>query len=205
MGCYRESAMRNIFFILMLLSFPALYAQDEGGFWDIDKDGIQDSITLDSARMKIICKLSTQDYKPIESLELDNYGNLDYIMVGDEGFSYTNNWMRAGYSCYFAYDEEKKRIRLVSMTRYEFGNAVGDGRGESGVDLLTGEYEGDWSYADYEISELFDLPTIKEHMPFPTIYLEDFSDETYFDFAKRCAALFHKYTKIHREGREKDQ
>lgn len=116
--------MRNIFFILMLLSFPTLYAQDEGGFWDIDKDGIQDSITLDSARMKIICKLSTQDYKPIESLELDNYGNLDYI---------------------------------------------------------------------------------KEHMSFPAIYLEDFSDETYFDFAKRCAALFHKYTEIHQESREETE
>jgi len=186
----------------MFLSFPALYAQNEAEFWDIDKDGIQDSVVLDTARMKIICKLSTQDYKPIESMELENYGNLDYIMSDDSGFSYHNNWMRAGYSCYFGYEENTKRIRMIRMTRYEFGNAANDGSGESSVDLLTGEYSGSWNYFDYERLELFAIPTINTQMHFPAIYLEDFSDETYFSFGEKCAELYHEHKEKHQKSRE---
>jgi len=191
-------------FALILLSIYALSAQDKdkARIWDIDKDGKPDYAVLDTTQMKIVCKLSTHNYIPIESMVIENYENQDYILLDDSGFGYYNNWMRAGYACYFGYDENKKRIRLVTMTRYEFGNAANDGSGESSINLLTGEYTGNWNYADYETLELFNIPAINTHMEFPEIYLEDFSDETYFDYGEKCAELYHKYKKIHQENRK---
>lgn len=85
-------------------------------------------------------------------------------------------------------------MRLIGMDRYEFGNAANDGSGESSVNLLTGDYIGDWNYydpsANEEAGELIKIPTIKTKMLFAKIYLEAFSEETYFGYAERCSELY---------------
>ena len=82
------------------------------------------------------------------------------------------------------------------MSRYEFGNAANDGSGESSVNLLTGDYIGNWNYSDQETDILIKIPTIKTKMKFKNINLEDFAEETYFNYAEKCAELYHKHKKI---------
>ena len=86
------------------------------------------------------------------------------------------------------------------MSRYEFGNAVNDGSGESSVNLLTGDYIGNWNYYDHlannEAGELVKIPTIKTKMKFKVIHLEDFGEDVYFDYGERCAALYYKQKEI---------
>ncbi len=80
------------------------------------------------------------------------------------------------------------------MSRYEFGNAANDGSGKSSVNLLTGDYIGNWNYYDETKNKLVKIPTIKTKMYFPKIYLEEFNDET--NYPEKCATLYYKYKKI---------
>ncbi|SDG50937.1 hypothetical protein SAMN05421827_107117 [Pedobacter terrae] len=57
--------------------------------------------------------------------------------------------MRSGYACQFRYRKNEKRMRLIGMSEYAFGNATHDGSGEASINLLTGDYVGDWHYFDY--------------------------------------------------------
>ena len=86
-------------------------------------------------------------------------------------------------------------MQLIGMSRYEFGNVLNDDSGESSVNLLTGDYIGNWNFSVWENEDdkLIKIPTIKTKMYFKTINLEDFSQDTYFDYAKKCAELYHKH------------
>jgi hypothetical protein len=106
------------------------------------------------------------------------------------GFEFSNNWMRAGYTNQFRYNPKTKKIQLIRMARYEFGNAANDGSGESSVNLLTRDYLGNWNYSDMESERLVKISTIKAKMKFEIINLEDFTEEIYFDYADRCAELY---------------
>lgn len=115
--------------------------------------------------------------------------------------------MRTGYSAQFRFEKKEKRIRLIGMSRYEFGNAVNDGSGESSVNLLTGDYIGDWNYFDHfannEKGELIKIPTIKTKMVFRKIYLKDFTDEIPYDFTSKCAELYEKHKIVEMKKRKK--
>jgi curved DNA-binding protein CbpA len=158
---------------------------------DLDKDGIMDRVYIEKNR--IICRLSTQQFKEMQSQEIETFNS--GIREARNGFSFYIHWMRAGYENQFRYDSKTKRIQLIGMSRYEFGNAANDGSGESSVNLLTGDYVGDWNYSDEEREELIKIPTIKTKISFGKIYLEDFSEETFLGFADKCAELYH----IHKE------
>lgn len=116
--------------------------------------------------------------------------DLNFLMIGCVQATKTN----------IRYNNKTKKIQLIGMSRYEFGNAVHDGNGESSVNLLTADYIGDWNYFDHlannEEGELVKIPTIKIKMNFEVINLEDFDEEIYFDYAERCAELYHKYKEI---------
>ena len=86
------------------------------------------------------------------------------------------------------------------MSRYEFGPANNDGSGKSSVNLLTGDYIGNWNYSDLESDSLIKIPTIETKMKFKIINLEDFSDETYFNYSEKCSELYHKHKKIKMNG-----
>lgn len=167
---------------------------------DIDNDGKNDTIFVDVEKSTIVCNLSTLNYKSISSKPIEILNEPSGVIETKNGFAFFNDWMRAGYKNQFRYNSKTKKIQLIGMSRYEFGNAVNDGSGESSVNLLTGDYIGNWNYFDYlannEEGELVKISTIRTKMKFKAINLEDFSDETYFNYAERCAELYHKHKEI---------
>lgn len=183
-------------YIVLLFCFLQMmaYSQDKL-VKDLDNDDVKDTVYVDSGRSVIICKLSTQQFRKMESQPIEIENESSGIRDAKGGFYYVNNWMRAGYSNQFRYDAKTKKVQLIGMSRYEFGNAANDGSGESSVNLLTGKYIGDWNYYDQEKEELTPVPTIKIKMPFGKIYLENFSDATYFGFAEKCSELFYERKK----------
>lgn len=163
---------------------------------DIDFDGINDTIYIDETEAVIVAKLSTQQFKKIKSQPLEITPQ-SFIEPTKNGFEFQNNWMRAGYANQFRYEKKEKRIRLIGMSRYEFGNAANDGSGESSVNLLTNDYIGEWNYFDHlandENGELVKIPTIKTKMKFDKIYLDYFSDESYSEFSLKCSELYYTH------------
>ncbi|MFY8003930.1 MAG: hypothetical protein ACOVNR_03775 [Chitinophagaceae bacterium] len=167
---------------------------------DVDNDSVIDTVYVDSIKSAIVCKLSTYNFKEITSKPIDILNDQSGINETINGFEFFNDWMRSGYKNQFRFNQKTRKIQLIGMSRYEFGNAANDGSGESSVNLLSGDYIGNWNYFDYkannENGELIKIPTIKAKMKFKVINLEDFSDEIYFDFAEKCSELFYKQKEI---------
>jgi len=163
---------------------------------DIDNDGKNDSVFVDVEKSTIVCILSTLNYKSVSSKPIEILNEPSGITETKNGFEFFNDWMRAGYKNQFRYNTQTKKIQLIGMSRYEIGNAANDGSGESSVNLLTGDYIGNWNYSDQETDILIKIPTIKTKMKFKNINFEDFAEETYFNYAEKCAELYHKHKKI---------
>lgn len=169
---------------------------------DMDLDKRPDTVIFDKARAIIICKLSTQEFREIKSLNLTFDGRQSGIEKKGNRFTYTVPHMRAGYHCDFAYNKVLKKIQLVGMNRYEFGPANNDGSGESNVNLLTDDYAGVWNYYDMENSKLVEMPAIKTKMVLPKTYLGTFDDKIINQYISRCVKLFEK-EKANRIGQRK--
>ncbi|KFE97067.1 hypothetical protein [Chryseobacterium luteum] len=200
--------MKRILQIFVLISSCSFMAAQDQLLKDIDFDSVKDSIFLDRKESVIVCRLSSEGFKvqkslPIKYLDETSSG----IKETKNGFELNNNWMRSGYSAQFRFEKKDKRIRLIGMDRYEFGNAANDGSGESSVNLLTEDYIGDWNYFDHlannENGELIKIPTIKIKMPFRKIYLQDFNDEIPYNFTSQCADLYEKYKSLEMKKRKK--
>lgn len=150
--------------LLILLITPMLIFGQNKFTKDLDGDTIMDSIYIDYDTLKIVCQLSTTNFKKIKSKEIEMLNQSSSIDDAKDGFLFSNHWMRAGYHNQFRYDKNTNRIRLIGMSRYEFGNASNDGSGESSVNLLTRDYIGNWNYYDNDKNELIKIPTIKTKM-----------------------------------------
>lgn len=164
---------------------------------DIDFDGRPDTVYLDENENKMICRLSTQNFKKLKSKKIETDGDNTSLEPKKNGFEISTNWMRSGYACQFRYQKNEKRMRLIGMSEYAFGNATHDGSGEASINLLTGDYVGDWHYFDYsannEKGELVKIPTIKAKMQIKKIYLEDFDGEQYDAISEKFIALIEKH------------
>ena len=172
---------------------------------DLDNDGIRDTVYLSVEDSTIVCRLSTQNFAKIASKPIEILNTQSGVSETQNGFQFFNDWMRAGYKNQFRYNPKTKKIQLIGMSRYEFGNAANDGSGESSVNLLTGDYIGNWNYSVWEDEDdkLIKIPTIKTKMYFKTINLEDFSQDTYFDYAEKCAELYHRHKSLKMKKRNK--
>lgn len=159
---------------------------------DIDFDGINDTVYIDIEKSTIICKLSTENFKPISSKPIEILNLSSGIMDAKNGFIFYNDWMRAGYKNQFRYNTKTKKVQLIGMSQYAYGNAANDGSGESSVNLLTNDYIGNWNFFDLESDKLIKIPTIKTKMKFGIINLEDFSEDTYFDYDEKSSELYYK-------------
>ena len=191
----KKTTITLLFILIQIIAFG-----QEKLIKDIDNDGVKDTIFVDSINSTIVCKLSTNNFKPSFSKPIGILNNPSGIVETKNGFEFFNDWMRAGYKNQFRYNSKTKKIQLIGMSRYEFGPASNDGSGESSVNLLTGNYIGDWNYYDFlannEEGELVKMKTIKTKMNFKVINLEDFDDNVYFGYADRCSTLYEKYKKI---------
>lgn len=159
---------------------------------DLDFDGVNDSVYIDIDKSTIVCRLSTQKFRKISSKPIDILNLSAGIIDAKNGFIFYNDWMRAGYKNQFRYNTNTKKVQLIGMSRYEYGNAAHDGSGESSLNLLTGDYIGNWNFFDLESDKLIKIPTIKSKMKFGIINLENFGEDTYFDYAERCSELYYK-------------
>lgn len=175
-----------IFYIMIYIS-AAVFAQDSSKFIlikDIDSDNIADTIRLSPIDSVIVCSLSTRQYRRINSkkIYIDNENTMGIrLIASNRGFIYAFDWMRAGYSSEFVYDEQKKHIRLSKVSSYYLGNALGDGRHDTNLNLLTNEYNRSSFYFDNEKEVLVKEPDIREKYESPLIYLEDYDDDIVFE------------------------
>lgn len=180
------------FLFLLIQIFPL---GQEKLLKDLDNDGIEDIIYMDSIKSTIVCKLSTQKFRTISSKPIKILNINSGVVLTKNGFEFFNDWMRAGNKNQFRYNPKTKNIQLIGMSRYEFGTH-GDGEGESSVNLLNNDYIGNWSYYDFlannENGQIVKIPTIKTKMKFKETNLEDFGEDTYFEFSERCSKLFYQ-------------
>lgn len=188
--------MKKISLIFVIIFFATQTSFAQKLIKDIDFDGKKDTVYVDNTEFRIICRLSTQNFKKIKSKQIEILNEMSGIVDAKNGFAFFNDWMPAGYKNQFRYNKKTKKIQLIGMSRYEFGNVVGNGSGESSVNLLTNDYIGNWNYfddfANNEEGELVKIPTIKTKMKFKEINLEDFEENTYFGFADRCSELYYQ-------------
>lgn len=197
--------IKKIFIALIILLQSSAFAQEKL-VKDLDFDGKNDTVYIDQNEYRIVCRLSTQKFKKIKSKPLEIYSDQSYIAPAKNGFYWKNNWMRAGNSCQFRYEKAEKRIRLIGISDYAFGNAANDGSGEASVNLLTGDYLGEWHYFDHlankEEGELVKVP-VKAKLKFTKRYLEDFETETYYNIQAQISPLIEKEQKLIKNRRAK--
>jgi len=161
---------------------------------DLDKDAKKDIVIFDRENALIVVKLSTHNFKPLRSEQMEIDPISSGIKAKKESFEFTNNWMRAGYSCQFRYNAIQKKMQLIGMRRYEFGPANNDGSGESSVNLLTNSYIGNWNYWDDHQNRLIAMPPIKRKMVFAPTYLSNF-DQVLSQYINLCSELYIKNKK----------
>lgn len=197
---------RSLLGLFLLACFPA-FAQKKL-VKDIDFDGKADTIYIDQKEWKIVCRLSSQNFKKLKSKYIETSGDNTVLEPKKNGFEIKVNWMRAGYTCQFRYEKNEKRIRAIGITEYAFGNAANDGSGEASYNLLTGDYIGNWNYYDHlannEKGELVKIPTIKLKMQFKKIYLEDFNEGAYYAVTDKIRPLVEKHEDLERKRRTKN-
>ncbi|MFP3833309.1 hypothetical protein [Chryseobacterium sp. SIMBA_028] len=184
--------MKKVSFLLLMgLSVLAFGQTTREIIKDFDGDSIKDTIRIDSDSRTLICFLSTQKFKKIQSgvIQKLNFGNT--LEPTKKGFEFWNDFDRSGFRCVFEYDAQAKKMRLVQMRRiddilsFDYGD---EAKGESRVNLITNEYIGNFYKASH--GKLQKMPTIKAKMTFPVTYLETFDDALCFDYEEKCLALY---------------
>lgn len=197
--------VKKILFALVILVPSLAYAQDKLTK-DIDFDGKNDTVYIDQKELKIVCRLSTQNFKKLKSKPIEMSSDNTFIKATRNGFEVRNNWMRSGYAGQFRYEKTEKRIRLIGITEYAFGNAANDGSGEASANLLTGDYIGNWNYYDHlannENGELVKIPTIKIKIKFKKIYLEEFDEESYFSYSTQLEGIVEQHKSAEQKRRK---
>lgn len=191
--------MKNTKLITLIFLFFTFYVGVAQVHKDLDGDAIKDKVDYDHVKSQIICRLSTRKFQAIISKANLSDTPDSGVRATKSGFEFYVAYMRSGDAAQFCYDKTAKKIRLVGMSRYEFGPANNDGSGESSVNLLTNNYIGNWNYYydknlnDSEQGELLKIPTIKVKMYFPKQYLEDYDGSIQSDYENQCYELYEKH------------
>jgi hypothetical protein len=176
--------------LAMLKTFATLSDKLDTLHIDLDKDLVEDSVIFDRNSAKLICKLSTQQFKTVSSKTFDFEKVSSGIHATKKGFKFSNNYMRTGYDSEFAYNKYTGQIQLIEMKRYEFGPANNDGSGESIIDMLTNIYIANWNYYDLKKDKLIKMPPIQRKMILPVIYLSDYSDDILLKYQDLSVNIF---------------
>lgn len=182
----------NIYRLLILICFLSVSKQcfaKDLLLKDLDNDNIKDEIILDKVNAQIICRLSTQNSIAIRSKKLEDLNDSSGIELTKNGFQFYNHAMRSGYYCQFRYNSAENKIQLIGMSRYNLGDGMQNGSGESSVNLLTNKYIGEWIRFDRKLKKHVKLPAIKKAFILTKVYLEGFSIKQPDDFVDFCDDL----------------
>lgn len=125
-------------------------------------------------------------------MEIEFLGDQNGIRETKSGFELWSGYMRAGHACQFRYNIASRKIQLIGMSEYSFGNAANDGSGKGSLNLLTNTYIGEWNYYDETRQKLVKLPTIRQKITLGQIYIESFGSKILDDFQARSSALYDK-------------
>lgn len=159
---------------------------------DLDGDVVADTVRYDPSAGRIVCRLSGQGFQPVLSRpELSDELNAD-VRATRSGFEFFVSHMRAGSASQFRYEPRDGQIRLIGMSRYEFGPANNDGSGKSSVNLLTNDYLGEWNYYDSDQRKLRRLPAIRTKLYFPKTYLAAYDGRPQAQYEEQCNALYRR-------------
>ena len=145
---------------------------------DLDHDGKLDEVSIkkDGEHKRIVYTLSSMSGKSFQSEALESYSSqIQHLEKSKNGFKYRIDFMRGGTACQFRYEKKSKKMQLIGMEHYEFGNAGHEGKGESSVNLLTGKYIAQWAYADYKKMKLITPTQTIRYYKFNKIYLDNFA------------------------------
>ncbi|WP_157632634.1 hypothetical protein [Cochleicola gelatinilyticus] len=193
--------MKTPLCVLLMAVFFTGYSQSTRKIVkDFDGDFEPDTVYIDSDADKLFCILSSNNYRETASLEIRsmNFGNT--LVDTPNGFEFRNDYGRSGFINEFEYDPTSGQMQLVKIKRtdydidrYKYGKEVRHGSGKSSIDLKTHSYKGD--FYDVYKDKLRKLPTINSTIKFPITYLETFSDAIYFEFEKKCLALYEQAKK----------
>ena len=184
--------MKNINLFIFLMISQSSFSQV---IKDLDMDSIKDSVFFNPETRKIICKLSTNNFKPIYSKPVINDEFNSGIRETKSGFEFYVNYMRAGFANQFRYEKKDKKIRLIGMSRYELGSANHNGSGKSSVNLLTNDYIGEWNHYDEKNEKLIQMPTIKSKMYFAKMFLENYDGNYQVQYTDKCSELYYEQEK----------
>jgi hypothetical protein len=187
--------MKKVIFIFTLFLGPFLTQSQEKISKDLDGDLKRDTIYITKDRTRIICKLTTLNYAIVQSQIIENITEKAKVIATRTGFEFKNDWDNSGYAMQFQYNTKEKRMQLIAMSRYDFGNSKNNRSGQSSINLLTNAYIGNWSYYSTNEPDLITIPPIKAKMVFEKTFLDTFSHAIYDDYAKRCAELSSKFQK----------
>lgn len=193
--------MKAILILLLIgISTPVFAQSTRRIVKDFDGDHKKDTVYIDSDSAQLFCSLSTNKYKKVasERIRILNFGNTLVSIPG--GFEFWNDYGRSGFINEFRYNAKAKKMQLVEIRRTdyaisysEYGNQVRGGSGKSSINLVTHKYTG--NFYDVHNGKLRKLPTINSEMIFPETFLNTFSDAIYYDFERKCVALYEKRKK----------
>ncbi len=163
--------------LILLITLTLAWSNQELNI-DLDNDGKKERVYIDCGDDKchIVYSLSSLGKWKWQSSVLEKYNSQTaFLEKTKSGFKYKQNFMRGGLAFQFRYEKSSYKMRLIGMEHYEFGNAGHEGRGESSINLLTGKYISQWSYADLKKMKLITpKPTIRK-LKLSKVYLDDFS------------------------------
>tara|TARA_R110000751_G_scaffold135_1_gene521 strand:+ start:13227 stop:13811 length:585 start_codon:yes stop_codon:yes gene_type:complete len=193
--------MKQLVVIIPFIVFNITLAQSTRQITkDFDGDKKMDTVYIDSDLDKLICVLSSNNYKKIESLKIRslNFGNT--LVKTKNGFQFWNDYGRSGWINEFEYNNNVKKMQLIKiyrtdydLNRHTYGDLVKNGSGKSSVDLKSNTYIGD--FYDVYNGKLRKLPTITKQLIFTDTFLYCFSDDINFEFEKKCLQFYEEAKK----------
>jgi len=186
--------MKKILFLSLIFISKSFFAQSTRMIVkDFDGDLKKDTVRIDSNARILICLLSSQKFKKIQSGEIQrlNFGNT--LVPTSNGFEFWNDFERSGFRCVFEYNKEERKIQLIRMRRVDDILSIRYGhkfKGFSEVNLTTNKYVGNF----YQVcnKKVVKIPTINSEMIFTKTYLETFNDVVCFDYETKCVMLYNK-------------
>lgn len=182
----------SLFFLLFLT--VTVFAQTTRKIVkDFDGDLKKDSVWIDDDKKVLILRLSSQQYRKVESKPIYylNFGNT--LMATKSGFEFWNNYDRSGFISVFKYSEIAKKMQLVQMRRTD--DKLGrdnpnEGLFESSINLVTNQYLG---VIKREVKGKTVKTFINSEIIYPKTFLETFGDAINFDYQKKCIAKYEKF------------
>jgi len=170
--------MKNLFFTFVLVSLSLFsFAQERTHklSFDFDGDGTSDVVQIKGEQL--CYSLSSLGSKEVKSqmigyseemLDLELKKNVVVLTIG---------FMRAVNTFKFRYDAKLKQFKMIGYDNEQYGNAVHDGAGASSYNILTGDYEAQWSYYDEKKEETIAGPAIRQKLAIKTYLLKDFGEK----------------------------